>query len=58
LRELLASHKELAVRVEKIELSQKTHASVINVLVDEIERLKKPPPPPRPSRRRIGFRAE
>ena len=54
MRELLASHKSLAARVEKLEASQKRHASVINILAEEIEDLKRPPP--EPPKRRIGFR--
>jgi hypothetical protein len=42
MRELLASHKNLAARVEKLEASQKRHASVINILAEEIEDLKRP----------------
>ena len=52
MRELLASHKDLAARVEKLETNQKTHGSVINILADEIDQLKKLP---EPSKRRIGF---
>ena len=55
MRELLASHKSLAARVEKLEASQKRHASVINILAEEIEDLKRPPP--EPPKRRIGFRS-
>jgi hypothetical protein len=54
MRELLASHKSLAARVEKLETSQKRHASVINILAEEIEDLKRPPA--EPPKRRIGFR--
>ena len=54
MRELLASHKNLASRVEKLEASQKRHASVINILAEEIEDLKRPPA--EPAKRRIGFR--
>ena len=53
MRELLASHKSLAARVEKLEASQKRHASVINILAEEIEDLKRPSP--EPPKRRIGF---
>jgi hypothetical protein len=53
MRELLASHKNLAARVEKLEASQKRHASVINILAEEIEDLKRPSP--EPPKRRIGF---
>lgn len=54
MRELLASHKNLAARVEKLEASQKRHASVINLLAEEIDDLKRPPA--QPAKRRIGFR--
>jgi hypothetical protein len=54
IRELLASHKNLAARIEKLDASQKRHASVINLLAEEIEDLKRPPA--EPARRRIGFR--
>src|ERR1700686_3753809 len=54
MRELLASHKSLAARVEKLEASQKRHASVINILAEEIEDLKRPPA--EPPKRRTGFR--
>lgn len=55
MRELLASHKNLAARVEKLEASQRRHASVIDILAEEIEDLKRPPA--EPAKRRIGFRA-
>jgi len=53
LREFLATHKDLEMRVEKIENTQSRHASVINILADEIQDLKRLPPPP--PKRRIGF---
>lgn len=53
LRELLASHKELAARIEKIEATQGRHGSVINILAEEIKQLKRLGPPP--PKRRIGF---
>ena len=55
IRELLASHKDLAARVEKLEASQKRHGSVINILAEEINDIKQPPTPPK---RRIGFQTE
>jgi hypothetical protein len=55
MRELLASHKDLASRVEKLEANQKRHASVINILADEIDQIKKLP---EPSKRRIGFKTD
>jgi hypothetical protein len=51
---LLATHKDLAARMEKLETAQKRHASVINILAEEIDKLKKPAP--LPSKRQIGFK--
>ncbi len=56
LRELLATHKDLATRMEKLEATQKQHTSVITVVVEEIKKLNQSPPPP--PERSIGFRAE
>jgi hypothetical protein len=53
LREVLATNKDLAARVEKLEATQTRHASVINLLAEEIDNLKQLPP--EPPRRRIGF---
>jgi hypothetical protein len=58
LRELVGIHKELALRVERIEGQQRAHASVIGVLAEEIETLKRPAIPPAGPRRRIGFPME
>jgi hypothetical protein len=55
LRELVASNHHLAARVEKMEASQKKHASVISILAEEIEFLKLAP---RKSTRRIGFKTD
>jgi len=52
LREVLASQKDLAARIENLESHQRRHASVINILADEIEQLKTVPAP---SKRPIGF---
>jgi phage regulator Rha-like protein len=54
MRELLASHKDLAARMEKLEEQQKEHGSIIGILAEEIDELKRLPEP-RPTRR-IGFR--
>lgn len=54
LREMLATHKDLAARMEKLEAIQKQHSSVITVVVDEIKKLKAGPPPS--PKRRIGFK--
>ena len=52
IRELLATNKELAARVEKLEAGQKQHESIIAILAEEIDELKLLPEPPK---RRIGF---
>ena len=54
LREILATHKDLAARIEKIEANQQEHASVINILAEEINNLRQLAPDP--PKRRIGFR--
>ena len=58
MRELLASHKDLARRVEQVEEAQKRaarmqqqHASILVQVVQDIQRLKSPP-----QTRAIGFR--
>ncbi len=53
MRELLASHKDLAARVEKLEAAQKKHGSIIGILAEEIDEMKRLPEPPQ---RRIGFK--
>jgi phage regulator Rha-like protein len=53
MRELLASHKDLAARVEKLEAAQKEHGSIIGILADEIDELRRLP---EPAKRRIGFK--
>jgi hypothetical protein len=52
LREMIAANKDLAARVDKLEHGQRQTASIIEVLVDEIEHMKALPPP---SKRKIGF---
>lgn len=54
LREIVASNKELAERLERLESISHDHSSVINILVEEIEYMKATPIPPA---RRIGFPA-
>jgi hypothetical protein len=53
MRELIANHKDLAIRVEKIEDMQNRQNSVITILADEISDLKAIPPPG--PKHRIGF---
>lgn len=55
MRELLASHRQLAARVERLETNQKRHSSVINILADEIDQMRKIPETPK---RRIGFKTD
>ena len=55
LRELVYAHKDLAARVQRLESGQDQHASVINILAEEIDNLKQPPP--EPFKKRIGFSA-
>jgi ORF6N domain len=53
MREMLATHADLAVRMDQIENTQEFHASVINTLAEEIEDMKRLP---EPAQRRIDFR--
>ena len=60
LREMIAANKDLAARIEKLEAGQKQTASIIDVLVEEIDgiareikTMKRLPTPPR---RKIGFK--
>jgi len=62
MRELIAANKDLSTRIDKLERGHNRTASVIEVLVEDIDRLagevkqmKTLPPTPR---RRIGFRLE
>ena len=43
LREIISSNKDLANRMEKVENTQKKHASVIGLLADEIHKMKRLP---------------
>lgn len=54
LREMIAAHKDLAERIGKLEAGQTQHASIINLLVEEIESIKALP---EPGKKRIGFNA-
>jgi ORF6N domain len=52
LRQVMAENRELERRIESVELQQREHASIISVVVEEIQDLRQQPEPPR---RRIGF---
>jgi hypothetical protein len=56
IREITAHHKDLAARVDKLEIAQQRHVSVIQMLANEIDQVKNPPVSTK--RRRIGFRTE
>jgi hypothetical protein len=51
LREMLINHKDLAVRVEKVETVSHRHGAMIGVLATEIQHMKKVPE----TKRRFGF---
>lgn len=56
IREMLSTHKDLAHKIEQIEDQQRHHASIINSVVEEIDKLTQPllgPP-----KHRIGFTPE
>jgi ORF6N domain-containing protein len=59
MREMMAMNKDIAARVEKLERSHDRTASVIEILVDDIDRLahdvKRMKTLPSPSKRKIGF---
>ena len=52
LREILATHKDLARKLEDLERKYKTHDVAIREIFDVIRKLMAPPPEPK---RRIGF---
>src|ERR1700734_3167475 len=56
MREMTAHHKDLADRVDKLEVAQERHVTVIKMLAEEIDQMKNPPVSPK--RTRIGFRME
>ena len=55
LREMLVNHRELTLRVDRIEQKQNIHESVIDILAEEIDNLKLPQA--RPFKGQIGFKA-
>lgn len=56
LREVLATHKELAGKLAELERKLQRHDTQILTLIEAIRQLLEPPPAPR--RKRIGFVAE
>jgi hypothetical protein len=60
MRQLIAANKDIAARVEKLERGHDRSASVIEILVEDIDRLahevKEMKAVPVPSKRKIGFR--
>lgn len=52
LRQLLATHRDLAAKIQELEAEQKQHSSIILAVVKEIKRLKDSPLRRKP---RIGF---
>jgi hypothetical protein len=55
LRDMLASNKELARRLDQLERKLATHAQAITGILKAIRELMNPPPP---KRRGIGFTAD
>lgn len=55
LREVLASHKDMAARLEDLETTQKQHGAAITIVIDEIKKLKTGAQS-NPPKRQIGFR--
>lgn len=59
MRELIATHKEFAQRIEKLERNHERTGSVIEVLVEDIDKLSREvhwiKNPPVPRKHRIGF---
>ena len=59
MRELIASNKDIAARIEKLEHSHEPSASVIEILVGDIDRLahdvRQMKALPVPTKRKIGF---
>ena len=55
LREILATHKDLARKLEELEQKYESHDHKINAVFEAIRQLMTPPNPPK---RRIGFDVE
>jgi len=57
LREVLSTHKELALKLKQLKMKVARHDEDIKVIFEAIRRLMAPPPEPLP-KRRIGFGVE
>ncbi len=57
LREILSTHKELALKLKELETKIAKHGEDIQAIFEAIRRLMAPPPAP-PPKRRIGFGVE
>ena len=55
LRELIAGHRALATRIEKLESGQRDHAIAIGLLAKDIQSLVNKLKSPRRPKRRMGF---
>ena len=56
LREVLSTHKELALKLKQLEMKIQNHDKEIETLFTAIHSLMEPPPPA--PKRQIGFRVE
>jgi ORF6N domain len=56
LREVMATHKELAAKIEALERKYRTHDDELQVVFKAIKKLLEPPPAP--PKRRIGFKTD
>ena len=55
LREILSTHKELALKLRQLEMKIEKHDEEIHAIFEAIRELMTPPEPPK---KRIGFRVE
>ena len=55
LREVMATHVDLAARMKHVEAVQEKHGKVITSVVEEIKQMKALPPPPK---RKYGFKTD
>jgi hypothetical protein len=65
IRQYLATHKDLAAKIEKVESTQRDHTALLQIVVKDIENIEqkvvkelKRPSEPRRRRPRIGFKVE